>query len=159
MIYFLKNIFFNNREIIIYGLMASVLVLILKWLQWKFLIVGNSLEIYIGLISVFFTVFGVWLATRWVKSNVQKVVVEKEIYVPRPEEFAINETQLEKFKLSDREYEVLQLLAKGYSNAEIADELFLSISTIKTHVSSLLEKMDVKSRTHAVTKAQKLRIV
>lgn len=156
---FLKNIFSNNREIIKYGILLAILVFILKWLQWKFLIVGNTLEMYIGLIAVFFTVFGVWMASQLVKPKVQKVVVEKEIYVPGPEEFTINEAELEKFSLSDREYEVLQLLAKGYSNAEIADELFLSISTIKTHVSRLLEKMDVKSRTHAVTKAKNLRIV
>lgn len=85
--------------------------------------------------------------------------MEKEIYVPHLEEDSINEAELEKFNLTEREYEVLQLLAKGCNNAEIADQLFISISTVKTHVSNLFVKMDVKNRTHAVTKAQKLRIV
>jgi DNA-binding CsgD family transcriptional regulator len=155
----LQNIFQKKRHIIWYGFFAAILIFTLKWLQWKFLIVDNSLEIYIGLIAVFFTVLGVWVATRLVKPKVQKVVVEKEVYVSQPEDFTINEVELEKLNLSDREYEVLQLLAKGYSNAEIADALFLSISTIKTHVSNLLLKMDVENRTHAAAKAKKLRIV
>lgn len=156
---FLRNIILKYRLVFLYGLLAAILVFSLKWLQWKFLILTNSLEVYIGLIAVFFTVLGVWVATQFVKPKVQEIVVEKEIYVPHLEEDSINEAELEKFNLTEREYEVLQLLAKGCNNAEIADQLFLSISTVKTHVSNLLAKMDVNNRTHAVTKAQKLRIV
>lgn len=107
----------------------------------------------------FFTVLGVWVATRFVKPRVQEVVVEKEIYVHQLNEHTINESDLEKLNLTEREYEVLQLLAKGCNNAEIAERLFLSISTVKTRVSNLFVKMDAKNRTHAVTKAQTLRIV
>lgn len=153
------SFFRNKRHIVLYGFFAAILIFVLKWLQWKYLIVDHSLDIYIGLIAVFFTILGVWVATHLVKPKIQKVVVEKEVYIPQPDEFTINEIELEKLNLTSREYEVLQLLAKGHRNAEIAEELFLSISTVKTHVSSLLEKMDVKSRTHAVTKAQKLRVV
>lgn len=74
----------------------------LKWLQWKFLILANSLEVYIGLIDVFFTVLGVWIAARFVKPKVQEVVVEKEIYVPHLEEDFINEAELDKFNLTER---------------------------------------------------------
>lgn len=156
---FLYNSFLKSRHIILYGFLLAMLIFILKWLEWKFLIVNHSLDIYIGLIAVFFTVFGVWLATKLVSPKVQKVVVEKEVFVPRPEEFTINEKELKKLDLSDREYEVLQLLAKGYSNADIADNLFLSISTIKTHVSNLFVKMNVKSRTQALAKAKRLQII
>lgn len=155
----LNNMFRNKQHIILYGFCAAILIFVLKWLQWKYLIVDSSLDIYIGLIAVFFTILGVWVATHLVKPKIQKVVVEKEVYIPQPDEFTINETELKKLNLTSREYEVLQLLAKGHRNAEIAEELFLSVSTVKTHVSSLLEKMDVKSRTHAVTKAKKLRVV
>lgn len=156
---FLNNIFLKTRHIILYGFLLAVLIFILKWLEWKFLIVNHSLDIYTGLIAVFFTIFGVWLATKWVSPKVRKVVVEKEIYIPRPDEFTINEKELEKLNLSSREYEVLKLLAKGYSNADIAADLFLSVSTIKTHVSNLFVKIDVKSRTQASEKARRLQIL
>lgn len=156
---FLKKLFIKSRHIIFYGFSIAVLILVLKWIQWKFLIVDNSLEIYIGLIAVFFTIFGIWLATQLVKPKVQKVVVEKEVYVPQPGEFTINEKELEKLNLTNREYEVLQMLTKGYSNSDIAENLFLSLSTVTTHVSNLLSKMNVKSRTQAIEKAKRLRII
>lgn len=74
-------------------------------------------------------------------------MIEKEVLAAPADESAVNETELKKPNLSSREYEVLQLLAKGYSNAEIAGPMFLSLSTVKTHVSNLFVKMDVKSRT------------
>lgn len=147
------------RHIILYGLILAILVFALKWLQWKFLIVDNAIDIYIGLVAVFFTVLGIWVATQLVKPKVQTVIVEKEVFVAQPEEFTINETELKKLNLSSREYEVLQLLAKGYSNTDIAESLFLSLSTIKTHVSNLYFKMDVKSRTQAIDKAKRLKII
>ena len=147
------------RHIILYGLILAILVFILKWLQWKFLIVDNAIDIYIGLVAVFFTVLGIWVATQLVKPKVQTVIVEKEVFVAQPEEFTINETELKKLNLSSREYEVLQLLAKGHSNTDIAESLFLSLSTIKTHVSNLYLKMDVKSRTQAIDKAKRLKII
>lgn len=156
---FFKNIFPKNRQIILYGLLLAILVFVLKWLQWNFLIVDNSLDIYIGLIAVFFTILGVWIATKLTKPKVREIVVEKEVPVSRHEEFTINETELEKLDLSDREYEVLQLLVKGYSNADIAENLFLSVSTIKTHVSNILAKMNVESRAQAIVKANRLEIV
>jgi two-component system, NarL family, response regulator LiaR len=156
---FLNKIFLKTRHIILYGFLLAILVFALKLLQWKFLIVDNSIDIYIGLIAVFFTILGVWVATQLVKPKVQTVVVEKEVYVTQPEEHTINETELKKFNLSSREYEVLQLLAKCYSNADISQNLFLSLSTVKTHVSNLLVKMDVKSRTQAIEKAKRLKII
>jgi DNA-binding CsgD family transcriptional regulator len=147
------------KHIILYGLTLAILVFALKWLQWKFLIVDNAIEIYIGLVAIFFTALGVWVATQLVKPKIQTVIVEKEIFVPQPENFTINETELQKLNLSIREYEVLQLLTKGHSNADIAQVLFLSLSTIKTHVSNLYFKMDVKSRTQAITKAKQLKII
>ena len=147
------------RHIILYGLILAALIFALKWLQWKFLIVDNAIDIYIGLIAVFFTVLGIWVATQIVKPKVETVIVEKEIFITQPEEFTINETELEKLNLNSREYEVLQLLAKGHSNTDIAENLFLSLSTIKTHVSNLYFKMDVKSRTQAITKAKLLKII
>jgi DNA-binding CsgD family transcriptional regulator len=156
---FLKKIYLRSRHLVLYGCLLAILVFALKWLQWKFLIADNALDIYIGLIAVFFTILGIWVATQLVKPKVEKVVVEKEIYIQQSGPFTINEVELKKLNLSSREYEVLQLLAKGYSNADIAKSLFLSLSTVKTHVSNLFLKMDVKSRTQTIEKAKRLRII
>ena len=75
------------------------------------------------------------------------------------EEFSINEMELKKLNLTTREYEVLQLVVKGHSNSDIAEILFLSLSTVKTHVSNLYVKMHVKRRGQAIEKAKRLRIV
>ncbi len=137
----------------------AILVFILKWLQWKYIISDNSLDIYIGLIAVFFTLLGIWVSTQLAKPKIQTLIVEKEVYLTQPDDIVINEVELKKLNLTNREYEVLQLLTQGYPNAEIADKLFLSISTVKTHVSNLFVKMDVKSRTQAVEKAKRLRLI
>jgi two-component system, NarL family, response regulator LiaR len=158
---FLKQIFRSSRHILLYGAAMAVLVFVLKWLQWKYLITDNSLDIYIGLIALFFTFLGVWIANQLtrakVETRVETVVIEKEVYVSQPVD-AVNEEELEKLNLTTREYEVLKLLTQGRSNAEIADSLFLSLSTVKTHVSNLFVKMDVKSRTQAIEKARRLKI-
>lgn len=147
------------RHIVLYGLILAILVFALKWLQWKFLIVDNAIDIYIGLIAIFFTVLGIWVAAQLVKPKIQTVIVEKEVIVAQPKGFTINETELKKLNLSNREYEILWLLAKGNSNTDIAENLFLSLSTIKTHVSNLYFKMEVKSRTQAIEKAKRLKII
>jgi DNA-binding CsgD family transcriptional regulator len=151
---------FNSRRwhIALYGALLALLIFVLKWLQWKFLIVENSFELYAGVIAVFFTALGVWIATQIVRRQVKTVVVEKEVQVTIPDHFSVNEAELKKLDLSKREYDVLQLLSKGHSNAEIAESLFLSVSTVKTHVSNLFVKMNVKSRTQAIEKAKRLKI-
>lgn len=152
--------FFKNfRHILVYGLILAVLVFALKWLQWKFVLVDNAIDIYIGAIALFFTILGIWVASHIMNPKVETLIVEKEIIVQQPEVFTLNTAELQKLNLNNREYEVLQLLAKGHSNADIAANLFLSVSTIKTHVSNLYFKMDVKSRTQAITKAKQLKII
>lgn len=141
------------KHIGLYSLLFALLVFTLKWLQWKYLIADYSLDIYVGLIALFFTVLGIWAATQWARTGVKTVVVEK----PVPQE-GINRIELEKLGLTNREYEVLQRLSRGCSNAEIAEELFLSLSTVKTHVSNLLQKMEVKSRAQAIEKSKRLRL-
>ena len=155
----LKNILHKSRNIFLYGALMAVLVFVLKWLQWKYLIADNSLDIYIGLIALFFTVLGVWVASQLAKPKIQTVIVEKEVYLPQQNPTAVDEVELKKLNLTSREYEVLQLLTQGDSNAEIADKLCLSLSTVKTHVSNLFVKMDVRNRTQAMKKASLLKII
>ncbi|WP_126974181.1 helix-turn-helix transcriptional regulator [Gynurincola endophyticus] len=155
----MKNLILKNRFVLLYGFTLAILVLLLKWLQWKFVITDITVEVYAALIAVFFTLLGVWIATQLIKPKVETIVVEKEIYVPAPSELTVNTKELEKLNLSTREYEVLQLLVIGHSNADIAAALYLSLSTIKTHVSNIFLKMDVKSRTQAIERARRLKII
>ena len=156
---FFKDLFLKTRHFALYGFLMAILVFALKWLQWKFLIIDNSIEIYVGIIAVLFMLLGIWVANQLSKPQVQTVFIEKEVVLEPLSAPIVNETELQKLNLSTREYEVLQLLAQGYSNAEIAERLFLSLSTIKTHVSNLFVKMDVKSRTQALEKAKRLNII
>jgi two-component system, NarL family, response regulator LiaR len=151
----IMTIFKEIRPALLYGGILAILIFALKWLQWKFLIIEISLDIYVGIVAIFFTILGIWIATQLVKTKTRTIIIEKEV----PEKHLINETELARLNLNRREYEVLQFLAKGYSNADIAKALFLSLSTVKTHVSNLFVKMEVKSRTQAMEKAKRLNII
>ena len=155
---FFKHQFHKFRPILWYGALMAALVLVLKWLQWKYVVTDHASEVYLGLIAVFFTLLGVWVASQLTRPKVHTVVVEKEVYVTPPGDNSVNEAELKKLNLTAREYEVLQQLTQGRSNAEIAENLFLSLSTVKTHVSNLFVKMEVKSRTQAIEKAKRLRL-
>lgn len=149
----------TKKHIILYGISLAILILGLKWLKWNFLIVDNAIDIYVGLIAVVFTILGVWVATQLIKPKTETVIVEKEVIIHQPKEFVLNRSALEQLNLTNREYEILQLIVQGHSNAEIASHLFLSLSTIKSHVSNLYSKMDVKSRFQAISKAKEIEIV
>lgn len=155
----LKNILSTHKTTLLYGASMALLLFVLKWLQWKFLIRDHSIDIYMGLIAVFFTLLGIWVARQLTTPRVETVVVEKEVYITSPVEFVRNEEALKQLDLTSREWEVLQLISQGKSNTEIANELFLSVSTIKTHASNLFVKMDVKSRVQALEKARRLKII
>jgi len=147
----------KHKRIILYGSGLALLLLLLRWLELRFLIFTYAYDIYIGAIALLFTGLGVWLALKLAKPKT--IIVEKEVYLKSEDEFVLNGTELEKLALSKRELEVLQLMAKGMSNQEIAEQLFVSLNTIKTHSSKVFEKMDVKRRTQAVEKAKRLNII
>jgi DNA-binding CsgD family transcriptional regulator len=144
---------------ILYGISLAILLFLLKWLQYRFVIIDHALEIYIGAIALIFTALGIWLALKLARPKIHTVVVEKEIYKTPAAAFTINEDQLAKLGLSKRELEVLQLIAEGLSNQEIAARLFVSLNTIKTHSSRIFEKLDVKRRTQAIEKAKRLNLI
>ncbi len=152
-----SQLIIRYRSIILYSIILGILVFALKWMQWKFLIVDHSVELYVGLVAVFFTLLGLWLSTHFTKEKA--IIIEKEVPVlPSLNEAGIDEQALLQLNLSKREQEVLALLVLGQSNAAIAQHLFLSVSTVKTHVSNLLFKMEVKSRAQAIEKARRLRL-
>ncbi len=61
--------------------------------------------------------------------------------------------------ISDRELEVLHLIAAGLSNKKIADKLFISLNTVKTHTKNINSKLDVNSRTQAIARAKELGLI
>ncbi|PWV51492.1 regulatory LuxR family protein [Chitinophaga sp. S165] len=149
----------RNKQTILYGISLALLLFLLKWLELRFIIIDHAFEIYIGFIALIFTGLGIWLALKLSRPRIETVVIEKEVMVEKSAGPVPDLNELEKLNLSKRELEVLQLMADGLSNQEIADRLFLSLNTIKTHSLRLFSKMDVERRTQAVDKAKKLNII
>ncbi|MCD8738975.1 response regulator transcription factor [Mucilaginibacter roseus] len=147
------------RSILLYGLLLALLLFLLKWLEVRLIMVNHSFEIYAGSIALIFTVLGIWLAVKLTSPKVRTVVIEKQVFVNPSADFALNEKALQVTGLSTRELEVLQLMAQGLSNQQIADQLYVSLNTVKTHSSKVLEKLEAGRRTQAVDKARKLGIV
>lgn len=152
------NFINKNRDTILYGISLAFLLFFLKWIELRFVIINHTFEIYVGLIALLFTGLGVWLALKLSKPKVETQIIEKEI-VTKTTEFIINEEVMNELGISKRELEVLQLMADGLSNQEIAERLFVSLNTIKTHTSKVFEKMDVKRRTQAIEKAKRLSLI
>ncbi|MFT3824304.1 MAG: response regulator transcription factor [Chitinophagaceae bacterium] len=155
----MRRFLIKNKMVLLYGASMAALLLLLKWLELRFVIIDHAFEIYIGAIALVFTGLGIWLALKL--SKPKTVVVEKEVYIRQDPDttFTPNDQEIEKLGISTRELEVLQLMAEGLSNQEIAEKLFVSLNTIKTHSSNLFVKLDVKRRTQAVDTAKKLRII
>ena len=136
---------------LVYGVTGGLLIVILKVVEFRFLVVEHSLEIYGGIIAALFAAVGIWLGLKI--TNKEEVVLLKEVVreVPVPAEpFAINEEHLRTLGITKRELEILELIARGMSNREIADKLFVSENTVKTHSSRLFDKLSAKRRTQAV---------
>ena len=153
------NFLLKNKAIILYSISLAFLLFLLKWLELRFIIFDHSFEIYIGFIAVIFTALGIWLALKLSKPKIKTVVVEKEVYITRNENFVLNTSLVAELELSKRELEILNLLAQGHSNQEIAAKLFISLSTVKSHIQNLFEKLDVKRRIQAVEKAKRLNLI
>ena len=149
----------KNKQIIIYGIALAVLLFLLKWLETRYILIDQQLDIYLGIIAVLFTAFGIWLALKIRKPKVETVIIEKKIVLATGPDFILNEDEMRRLNLSKRELEVLQLMADGLSNQEIAERLFVSLNTIKTHSAQIFEKMEVKRRTQAVDMAKRLSII
>lgn len=154
-----KSFLSKYKATILYSISLALLLFLMKWLELRLLIFRHSYELYIGLIAVIFTSLGIWLALKLSKPKVQTVVVEKEVFISKNQNFIPNTSLIAQLELSKRELEILALMAEGLSNQEIAETLFVSLSTVKTHNQNLFEKLDVKRRTQAIEKAKKLQLI
>jgi two-component system, NarL family, response regulator LiaR len=146
-----------KRHVLIYGLIGGVLIVVLKWTEYRFLVFEHSIEIYGGLIAATFAVLGIWLGLKLTRTR-EKIVV-KEVPVPAGEPFVPDEKRREGLGITPREMEILGLIATGLSNREIADRLFVSENTVKTHSSRLFDKLGAKRRTQAVLIGKTARLI
>jgi len=144
-----------KKHILIYGLCGGVLIVILKLIEYRFLVIQHSIEIYGGLIALLFAVLGLWLGLKLTK-NKETIIVRE---VPAPQLFTLNETRLRELGITRRELEILELIANGLSNREIAEKLFVSENTVKTHSSRLFDKLSAKRRTQAVQMGKELGLI
>lgn len=120
----------------------------LRLIEYRFLIESHSIEIYGALIAMVFAGVGIWLGLKLTRTK--ETVVIKEITIPASTSFALNHDKVHELGITKRELEILQLIAQGLSNREIAEKLFVSENTVKTHSSRLLDKLNAKRRTQAV---------
>jgi two-component system, NarL family, response regulator LiaR len=133
-----------RKTILIYGVALAALTGILKFIEYRYFVRDLSLEFYLGVVAILFAGLGVWAGLR---------LTRRKIVIAKPD-FKLNEQELQRLGISKREYEVLELMAQGLSNQEIADKLFVSLNTVKTHSSNLFMKLDARRRTQAVRRAK-----
>jgi NarL family two-component system response regulator LiaR len=146
-----------KRQVLIYGLIGGLLITLLKWTEYRFLVIEHSIEIYGGLIAATFAVLGIWLGLKL--TGTRERIVVKEVPVPAGEPFVPDERKREGLGITHREMEILGLIATGLSNREIADRLFVSENTVKTHSSRLFDKLGAKRRTQAVQLGKTARLI
>ncbi|MBL7863159.1 MAG: DNA-binding response regulator [Cyclobacteriaceae bacterium] len=139
------------RTVIIYGLALAGIVFLLKYLEYRMVVRDLSIEFYVGIVALVFTALGIWAGLKLTRKKVITVTVGPA--------FVLNQAALDRLGISKREHEVLEWMARGLSNQEIADKLFVSLNTIKTHTSNLFLKLEVSRRTQAIQKAKELRLI
>lgn len=135
-----------KKSILLYGLALAAAAVALQWLEYQYKVRLFATEIYVILIAVLFTAIGIWAGNRLTRRTA-------------PAEFKRNDRALGSLGISEREYEVLSLLADGHSNQEIAERLYVSANTVKTHLAHLYDKLQVSRRTQAIRKAKSLHLI
>lgn len=156
-----------KRHVLIYGLIAGILIAALKWAEYRFLVIDHSIEIYGGMVAAIFAALGIWLGLRLTRKE-ERVVV-KEVAIPTGatgatsaaggEAFCRDDSKREALGITPRELEILEQIAQGLSNREIAEKLFVSENTVKTHSSRVFEKLGAKRRRQAVQLGKEMRLI
>jgi NarL family two-component system response regulator LiaR len=152
------------KTVLAYGLAAGALIAVLQLVEYRFLVVEHALAIYGGLVALLFSGLGIWLGLRITRPRpAPPTVIVKEVpvpvTVPVTAPFVPDAARLERLGITRREHEVLQLIAVGMSNREIAERLFVSENTVKTHASRLLDKLQARRRTEAVQLAKQAGLI
>jgi NarL family two-component system response regulator LiaR len=156
-----------KRHVLIFGLVGGLLIAVLQYTEYRFVIIEHSVELYSALVAILFATFGIWLGLRITRSRetIRETVVVREVLVPAEapapeapalEPFAPNTAHQHTLGITARELEILTLVARGFSNREIATQLFVSENTVKTHCARTFDKLGAVRRTQAVQRGKEL---
>jgi two-component system, NarL family, response regulator LiaR len=155
-----------KRQVLIFGLVGGLLIATLQYTEYRFVIIEHSVELYGALVAILFASFGIWLGLRitrrreTIRETIRETVVVREVLVPAEapvlEPFTPNTARQQALGITARELEILTLIARGYSNREIATQLFVSENTVKTHCARTFDKLGAARRTQAVQRGKEL---
>ena len=147
-----------RKQVLIIGLVGGVLITLLQWTEFHFIVLEHSIAIYGVLIAILFAGTGIWLGTRLFapRERIVEVAVPAAANMPEP---IADEAVRERLGITPRELEVLQLVARGLSNREIGETLFVSENTVKTHCSRAFDKLGARRRTEAVKRSKELGLI
>lgn len=146
-----------NKTVLLYGILGGVLIAVLKFVEYRYLIFEHSLEIYGGIVAALFSAVGIWIGLKLTRTR--ETVVVREVPVPVTEPFTRDEARLAQLGITARELEILEAIAAGLSNREIAARLFVSENTVKTHAARLFDKLSARRRTQAVQRAKQAGLI
>ena len=153
-----------KKTVLLYGLLGGVLIAALKLIEYRYLVLEHSVEIYGGIIAALFSALGIWLGLKLTRTK--ETVVTREVHVPIEVPVAVhvpvpvsgpfqrNEVRVQQLGITPRELEILEAIAAGLSNREIAERLFVSENTVKTHAGRLFDKLSARRRTQVVQRAK-----
>ncbi len=153
-----------KRHVLIFGVVGGLLIAPLQYTEYRFVVIEHSVELYSGLVAILFSSFGIWRGLRITRSRetIRETVVVREVRVPSeapapaPAPFTPNTVQQQTLGITARELEILTLIARGFSNREIATQLFVSENTVKTHCARVFDKLGAARRTQAVQRGKEL---
>lgn len=154
-----------KKTVLLYGLLGGVLIAALKLIEYRYLVLEHSLEIYGGIVAIIFSALGIWLGLKLTRTKETIVTREVPVRVEVPvlvsvgAPFQRNEERVQQLGITPRELDILEAMAAGLSNREIAERLFVSENTVKTHSSRLFDKLNAKRRTQAVQLAKEAGLI
>ena len=154
-----------KKTVLVYGILGGLLIAALRMIEYRFLVLEHSLEIYGGIVALLFASLGIWLGLKLTGTRETVVVreVPVRVEVPVPVEvrapFVRNQARAAQLGITPRELEILEAIAAGLSNREIAERLFVSENTVKTHTARLFDKLSARRRTQAVQRAKEAGLI
>lgn len=151
-----------KRHVLLFGIVGGVLIATLQYTEYRFVVIEHSVEIYTALVAILFSAFGIWLGLRITRKRetIRETVVVREVLVPAEapalEPFMPDTARQQSLGITARELEILNLIAQGFSNREIATQLFVSENTVKSHCARAFDKLGAARRTQAVQRGKEL---
>ena len=143
-----------RKQVLIFGVVGGVLITLLQWTEFHFIVLEHSVAIYGALIAILFAGAGIWFGTRLLAPRER--IIEVAVPAVSTSSPVVDDEARERLGITPREMEVLQLVARGLSNREIGETLFVSENTVKTHCSRAFDKLGARRRTDAVRRSKEL---